>query len=98
MRFFLTTESALAPAFMSGAPSHIRDHVGEILDPEGVELPDLQAVRQLVLGGARDTIANDIRSEGTIDMRFRIDAENAQGEIVHTLTFKDAVTIIPEVA
>jgi hypothetical protein len=75
---------------------HLRDHVDELLDPEGLDLPDLEAVKKTVLRGARDTIAHDIKSDGVLDLRYRIDAENEDGEIVHTLAFKDAFRIIPE--
>jgi hypothetical protein len=34
--------------------------------------------------------------DGLIDLRFRIDAEDADGVIVYTLPFKYAVSIIPE--
>ena len=66
------------------------------VDPEGLELPDLAAVRNAVLVGARDIIADEVRSGGVIDFRFRIDAENEAGEVVHSLPFKHAVNIIPE--
>lgn len=44
---------------------------------------------------ARDLMAGDIRN-GVIDLRFRIDAENDAGEIVYSLFFKYAVSIVPE--
>lgn len=75
---------------------HLRDHIDEILDPEGLELLDLSAVRKAVLEGARDVIANEIKSEGVMDLRYRIDAENEAGQIVHSLPFKEAVSVIPE--
>ena len=77
---------------------HLRDHVDEILDPEGLELVDLDAVKKAVLEGARDSISNEIKSEGVMDLRYRIDAENEAGEVVHSLPFKDAVNIIAEMA
>ena len=75
---------------------HLRDHSEEILDPEGVELADLGSARQAALAAARDVIASDIRRSGVIDLRFRIDVEDEAAEIVHRLSFAEAVTIIPE--
>jgi hypothetical protein len=77
---------------------HLRDRSEEVLDPEGLELVDLDAVKRAVLAGARDMIANEIKTEGLIDLRYRIDAENEAGEVVHSLPFKGAVHIIPELA
>ncbi len=60
-----------------------------------MELFDLEAVKKAVLEGARDVIANDIKSDGVMDLRYRIDAEDEAGKVVHTLPFKDAINIIP---
>jgi hypothetical protein len=74
---------------------HLRDGVDELLDPEGQEFAHLDALRKAVLFSARDLLAGDVRN-GIIDLRYRIDAESAQGEIVYTLPFKHAFNIIPE--
>lgn len=76
---------------------HLRDSADELLDLEGVELPDLEAVREKVLASARDVIAGDVRN-GIIDLRYRIEAANEEGEIVYSLPFKHAFSIIPEEA
>jgi hypothetical protein len=75
---------------------HLRDHTDEMLDPEGSEFVDLDALKKAVLAGARDVLANEIKSGGVLDLRFRIDAEDEAGEIVHSLPFKHAVRIIAE--
>ncbi|HEX4736097.1 MAG TPA: hypothetical protein VH331_00890 [Allosphingosinicella sp.] len=75
---------------------HFRDGTDESLDPEGREFSDIQAVRRAALEGARDVIANEIKSGGVMDLRYRIEVENEAGTIVHRLAFKDAVTIIGE--
>lgn len=74
---------------------HLRDGTDEILDPEGVEYPDMDRVRKAVLDGARGVMGNDIMSDGLMDLRYRIDAENETGSVVYSLTFKDAVNVIP---
>lgn len=74
---------------------HLRDGTDEVLDPEGLELSDLRSVEKAALAGARDIISNEIKSSGLMDLRYRIDAENAAGEILHSLPFAQAVKVIP---
>ena len=76
---------------------HLRDSTDELLDPEGVELVDLEAVRKNVMAAARDILAGDLRN-GIVDLRYRIDAEDEVGEVVYTLAFKHAFSIVPEAA
>jgi hypothetical protein len=74
---------------------HLRDHVDELYDPDGLELADLDAVKKAVLEAARDLMAGDLR-RGIIDLRYRIDAEDAEGSVVFSLPFQHAVNIIPQ--
>ena len=74
---------------------HLRDGTEQILDPEGLEYPSVEALRKAVLIGARDLMTGDVR-EGVIDFRFRIDAEDEGGVIIYSLPFKHAINIIPE--
>ena len=76
---------------------HLRDGTEQILDPEGLEYPSVEALRKAVLIGARDLMTGDVR-EGVIDFRFRIDAEDEGGVIIYSLPFKHAINIIPEAA
>jgi len=76
---------------------HLRDGTDELLDPDGIEFPTLEALRKGVLANARDVMAGDI-GNGIIDFRFRIDAENEVGRVIYTLPFKHAVNVIPEAA
>jgi hypothetical protein len=76
---------------------HLRDGIDELLDPEGLELHDLEAVRQKVMTAAGDILAGDLRN-GIVDLRYRIDAEDEVGAIVYTLAFKHALSTIPESA
>ena len=75
---------------------HLRDGTEQILDPEGLEFANVEALRKAVLIAARDLMTGDIR-EGVLDFRFRIDAEDESGEIVYSLPFKQAVNVFPEV-
>ena len=74
---------------------NLRDGTEELLDPEGIEYESMDALRKAVLATARDLMCGDMVG-GVIDLRFRIDAEDADGVIVYTLPFKHAVNIIPE--
>jgi hypothetical protein len=74
---------------------HLRNHIDEVLDPEGVEMVNLDAVKKAVLASARDVMVGDLK-KGLLDLRYRIDAENMAGAIIFTLPFKHAVNIIPE--
>ena len=74
---------------------HLRDGTHEILDEEGREFSSLDALRKAVMLSARDLISGDVE-RGVVDFRFRIDAENEDGELIYSLPFKHAVSIIPE--
>jgi hypothetical protein len=74
---------------------HLRDGADELLDSEGIELLDLEAVRKNVMAAARDILAGDLRN-GVVDLRYRIDAEDALGEVVYSLAFRHAFSVIPE--
>ena len=70
---------------------HLRDGVDELIDPEGIEMPQEAVVGQ-ALRAARDCIAADVH-RGKIELHHRIDVHDELGEKVHSLTFKDAVEI-----
>jgi hypothetical protein len=75
---------------------HLRDGVDELLDEEGREFDDAEALEKAVLEGARDVMASELRSRGLLDLRHRIDAEDEAGNVAHSLPFAQAVTIVPE--
>ena len=72
----------------------LRDGSDELLDPDGIEHSDLDALRRGVLKGVRSLLSEDVR-DGVIDLRFRIDAEDHNGIIVYALSFAEALQIIP---
>jgi hypothetical protein len=71
---------------------HLHDGVDMMLDEDGndVKVEDIVA-RALI--EARAIIADEAR-QGRIDLRPRIDVEDANGTVVHRLCFTDAVEII----
>lgn len=73
----------------------LRDGTEEMLDPEGLEHADIDALKKEVLVAVRGLLSEDVKC-GVIDLRFRIDAEDRDGMIVYTLGFAKALNIIPE--
>ena len=71
---------------------HLRDNIDEVLDPEGMILPE-EAIAGAALFAARDCISADVKS-GRIDLHYRIDVHAEDGQIVHTISFSDAIEII----
>ena len=76
---------------------HLRDGAEQLLDPEGLEYASLEAMRKATLIAARDLMTGDVRN-GVIDFGFRIDVETEAGEIVYSLPFQHALSIIPGTA
>ena len=74
---------------------HLRDHVDQLLDPEGLELDGLGAVKTTALEAARDLISGDVMT-GRINLHYRIDVEDASGALIYSLPFEHAVSIIPQ--
>jgi len=73
---------------------HLRNGTSEILDPEGSYAGSMKELRGCVLRCARELMVCDMQ-RGVLDLRFRIDAEDVAGRIVHSLPFQHAVSIIP---
>ena len=71
----------------------LRDSAEETLDPDGTECADLATLKSAVLYNARDVIAGDVKN-GVVDLRFRIDAEDENGVLIHSLPFTEAVSVI----
>ena len=72
---------------------HLRDGIDVALDEEGNEFASIEDLQTAVLKSARDCIAGDALA-GRIDLRLRIDAEDENGRVIHSLPFAEAVTII----
>ena len=62
---------------------------------EGSEYSSLRAVREAAMLAVRDLIGGDV-ARGVLDLRSRVDAENAAGFVVYSLPFRDAVTIVAD--
>lgn len=70
---------------------HMRNG-GDLHDPEGHDLPDLDAVRATAIAGARDILSEDVK-RGELHVEWRFDITDADGEPVMTVPFRDAVDL-----
>ena len=71
---------------------HLRQPMGECIDDEGVSLPSLAAAHAHALKQAYSIMSADML-EGKLDLDQRIDVEDDRGNIIHTVHFRDVVTI-----
>jgi hypothetical protein len=71
---------------------HLRDGEDALLDPDGRELEGAEAIAQSALAEARALISDEARL-GRIRFDQRIDVEDADGRVVHSLPFDQAVVI-----
>jgi hypothetical protein len=78
---------------MAGYFFHLRDGSDELLDPEGLVLPDTQAAKAKALWAARDTLSHDMRG-GTLDLRFHIEVEDIEQAVIYCLPFEEAFQVI----
>ncbi len=62
------------------------------MDDEGLELPDVEAVRRVALKGARSLIAEEV-NKGRLCLRHRIEVEDEDHRPVMTLPFAAAVQV-----
>ena len=73
---------------------HVRDRLNQLIDPDGVELPDLPTAVERAKLAVRDMLSHDMKI-GIVDVGHRLDVENAQGAILYTLAFREAFKIVP---
>lgn len=72
---------------------HVRNGLDELLDGEGAPFGTITDLIEAVLASARQLISADVLT-GKVDLAQRIDAEDANGHRVHSLQFRDAVTLL----
>jgi hypothetical protein len=61
-------------------------------DPEGRELPNLDAARREAIVGIRSILAHEA-AEGRLDLRGEIRIKNARGDVVRVVPYADALEI-----
>ena len=72
---------------------HLRDGVERLLDPQGTDIDDPVQLERMALKEARAVISQEAL-EGEINLGQRIEIEDEAGNLVHSLSFADAVRII----
>ena len=73
---------------------HLRDGEDHTLDPEPVELPDVETAARRAHREARVILGNDLQESGRIKLDYRIDVEDEAGTILYTLPFTEVVEIV----
>jgi len=72
---------------------HLRDGVERLLDPQGQAIDDPHSIAAIAMKEARALIAQEALN-GRIDLGQRLEIEDDNGAIVHTLRFADAIRIV----
>lgn len=73
---------------------HLRNGCGLSEDTEGQELPDLAAARQQAIDGIRSILGEEVR-HGAIDFAGYVEIADADGNILLTVPFREAVDLHP---
>ena len=73
---------------------HIFNGHGFAEDHEGRDLLDDKTAREEAVKGARDLMASELR-EGQLDLSSFIEVEDETHKLLFTVTFAEAVKIIP---
>jgi predicted O-methyltransferase YrrM len=71
---------------------HIRDGDELIPDEEGSDLPDLDAAREEAIQGARDILAEKIRTGDPLDGE-KIEICDAQGHVLAVIPFRSMINL-----
>lgn len=72
---------------------HLWDGTTLIQDPEGAELPNMDAVRERALQTARQLLAEEV-CDGKLPLYMRLDVEDEGNRIVYRLRFDEVVQIL----
>lgn len=89
MRLLPPNEELAVPRYFF----HLYNHIVST-DEEGLELPDVEAVRARAIESARETMSRDVK-KGEVCLSHRIEVADEADHRVLTLRFGDAVTIRP---
>lgn len=72
---------------------HLHNAHIDASDEEGHDLPDLDAARTKALAGIWDFLGHEAMN-GKIDFRGQVDIADESGQVLETVHFKDAFTIL----
>lgn len=71
---------------------HFCDGQDTLIDEDGKELGSLDAVKSVALREARALVSQEAL-QGKIELNQSIEVRDAEGAVVHTLQFRDAVSV-----
>jgi hypothetical protein len=71
---------------------HLHDDM-DVLDEEGIELPDLKAARERGIRYAVDMTAASVLERRKINLHHRIEVADESGQVRHVVEFGDVIRI-----
>jgi hypothetical protein len=72
---------------------HIYNSIGCTPDEEGREIADVERARDEAVKGARSLLSSEL-VKGQLDLRGRIEVEDAAGTVVSVVPFEDVLQIV----
>ena len=70
---------------------HVHDY-DTCVDEEGTDLPALSDAQEKAVEAAREFVCDDIR-RGFLNLEHRIDIADAKGNVLLSVTFRDAFSV-----
>jgi hypothetical protein len=71
---------------------HVHNSVDDALDREGLLYPDLEAAKAQAIISIRSILAEELKNEGLIDLRGRIEIVDEEGLVI-SVPYGEAVRI-----
>lgn len=65
----------------------------DVIDDEGLELPDLAAAKAEAIRGARGMMADHVREGHPISLSHRIEVADNEGMVLASIPFRELITI-----
>lgn len=65
----------------------------DVIDDEGLELPDLSAAKDEAIRGARGMMADHILAGRPVSLSHRIEVADADGKVMASMPFRELITI-----
>jgi hypothetical protein len=72
---------------------HLYNSIGATMDEEGAEFPDLDAAHAVALTGVRSLLAEEVGSQGKLDLNGRLEIARKDGEVLRVVPFAEAVEV-----
>lgn len=72
---------------------HVHNGLGTVCDEEGLEFADMDAAVRCAIANIRSILCEEVRG-GCLDLRGRLDIAAAGGQVLHTVRFDEAITVM----